>query len=76
MTPIIVIIAIVALTAVIACGLEYMGFNRGYCRHCGRRLKLFDIDSQGGRGYICDACRYSTWVSYGLVDKNFKEEEE
>lgn len=52
---------------------ERKGFNNGVCPKCGKQLKRFDTDSQGGRGYCCNDCRYFTWVSYNCVDKNFKD---
>ena len=42
----------------------------GICPHCNNKLRNFDTDSQGGRGYKCN-CGYYTWVSYNCVDKNF-----
>ena len=48
---------------------EKRDYNRGFCKKCGGRLNLFDIDSQGGRGYRCHNCNYHTWVSYNCVDK-------
>lgn len=75
MIPIILMIVAILACVLLACILEYRDFNHGRCRRCGNRLRLFDIDSQGGRGYVCDTCRYSTWVSYGIVDGKFKEEE-
>ena len=43
------------------------------CPICGEKLKHFDNDSQGGRGYCCPSTkhRYYTWVSYKFIDKNF-----
>ena len=52
--------------------LEKKDFNNGTCPHCKNKLRFFDIDSQEGRGYICDNCGYTTWVTYGVVDKNYK----
>lgn len=49
--------------------LEKRDYNRGFCKNCSGRLELFDIDSQGGRGYRCHNCNYHTWVSYRCVDK-------
>lgn len=49
--------------------LEYKDYNKGVCPHCGNHLRHFDYDSQGGRGYICNKCKYSTWVSYPFIDK-------
>ena len=62
---------------------EKLDYNHGICPRCGnqnvfiemRRLKKFDDDSQGGRGYKCDRCGYVTWVSYDCVDCDYKEEE-
>ena len=50
--------------------LEKNNFNNGVCPYCNKKLKNFDTDSQGGRGYKCE-CGYHTWVSYKCVDKNF-----
>ena len=47
-------------------------FNNGVCLKCGKKLRYFDTDSHGGRGYTCDQCGYTTWVSYKRIDKNFK----
>ena len=52
---------------------EKHNFNNGYCPRCGGKLKYFDTDSQGGRGYCCDKCKYFTWVSYYFVDKIYKK---
>lgn len=66
----IVILVISGISA--AMYLEYRGFNKGTCPKCGRPLRWFDTDSQGGRGYCCNKCKYYTWVSYNSVDKNYK----
>ena len=55
--------------AIIGILLEKKEYNNGYCPHCGKKLLLFDTDSQGGRGYICEECGYCAWVSYPFVDK-------
>ena len=52
--------------------LEKREFNNGVCKHCGKNLRYFDSDSQGGRGYICDDCGYCAWVSYRCVDKSYR----
>lgn len=62
-----IILAAIAIPANIH--MEKKAYNRGFCRNCGGRLKLFDMDSQGGRGYWCSECNYHTWVSYHCVDK-------
>ena len=62
------VVAIFAIVIAIARHSEAKSFNGGKCRECGNMLRLFDMDSQGGRGYICNECGYITWVSYN-VDK-------
>ena len=47
---------------------ERKHYNHGVCPCCKTRLKLFDHDSQGGRGYVCEQCGYTTWVSYPSID--------
>lgn len=51
--------------------LERKSFNNGVCPKCGHKLRYFDTDSQGGRGYICDRCLYDAWVSYNCVDRDY-----
>jgi predicted nucleic-acid-binding Zn-ribbon protein len=51
--------------------IEPRDFNNGYCKHCGTKLRHFDIDSSSARGYTCDNCGYTTWINY-FADKNFK----
>lgn len=50
---------------------ERKEFNNGICRKCGSTLRYFDNDSSGARGYTCDNCNNTVWVSYS-IDKNFK----
>lgn len=57
--------------ALIARTVDKKAFNKGYCKECGNKLRHFSVDSQGGRGYICDKCGHCVWVSYN-VDKDFK----
>ena len=69
------IILIILIIGFIVCAsigimLEKKDFNNGICPHCNNKLRNFDTDSQGGRGYKCN-CGYYTWVSYNCVDKNF-----
>lgn len=45
---------------------EKKAYNNGYCPNCGEKLRHFDTDSQGGRGYTCKKCGYTTWVSYNI----------
>ena len=46
--------------------LEKKDYNNGVCRNCGIKLKQFDVDSQGGRGYICERCGHTVWVSWNV----------
>lgn len=48
---------------------ESKHYNKGICPDCNIKLRNFDMDSHGGRGYTCDICHYTTWCSYN-VDKN------
>lgn len=50
---------------------ERKWFNNGTCPHCHTALTKFDVDSQGGREYMCDRCGYTVWVSYKCVDRQF-----
>lgn len=63
---ILVLIAIAGF--IVGVSMEHIGYNGGVCRHCKTNLRHFDNDSQGGRGYVCDRCGYSVWVSYRCVD--------
>ena len=64
----IVIITVAAACLFLVCRLaalaEAKDWNGGYCPICGRKLRYFDTDSQGGHGWRCDGCGYTTWVSY------------
>lgn len=72
----VVAITLIVLSApflFLAIHLEKKSFNDGKCIKCGSRLRHFDTDSQGGRGYKCGKCSYHTWVSYNCVDKNYSK---
>ena len=43
---------------------EKKDFNNGVCPNCGKPLRHFDTDSQGGQGWCCDDCGYTTWISW------------
>ena len=43
---------------------EFYIFNGGVCRDCLGFWKFFDNDSQGGRGYECDGCKRTIWISW------------
>ena len=59
---------LLALSIFIGCIWGYLkekkDFNDGKCPRCGTNLKYFDTDSQGGQGWTCDKCGYTTWVSW------------
>lgn len=65
------IIALLIFGCVYACYTERKDFNNGICRKCGSKLRHFDNDSSGARGYTCDKCYNKVWVSYS-IDKNFR----
>ena len=44
--------------------IEKKQFNNGICPKCGNRLRYFDTDSHGGKGFTCDNCHYTVWVSW------------
>lgn len=54
---------------------EKKSFNNGICPYCNIKLRCFDMDSQGGRGYTCKKCDYTTWASYPSVDKDFIDDD-
>ncbi|KKL14098.1 hypothetical protein LCGC14_2519150 [marine sediment metagenome] len=63
------LIFIVFLAAILfAHNWEKRRFNSGNCPGCEKPWRLFDVDSQGGRGYTCRACNKGTWVSYWGID--------
>lgn len=66
---IVIVLGATSAAAGIGMAIEGYHFNKGKCRRCGATLNFFDIDSQGGRGYVCDKCGYTTWVSYYFIDK-------
>lgn len=68
----VVVVSLFVVAIAIARYSEAKQFNRGKCRKCNRKLRSFSTDSQGGRGYICDKCGYTVWVSY-KVDKHYTE---
>ena len=70
MAVIIISITIIAIILVVL-GIhgEKKSFNNGFCKVCNCKLRHFDTDSQGGRGYTCPNTHYSVWVSYHCVDR-------
>lgn len=81
---IVLLIMVTFVTALVLLSIhrEARDYNHGICPRCEsqnkyaemRKLKKFDEDSQGGRGYVCDHCGYVTWVSYDCVDCDYKED--
>ena len=59
-----VIIGIFIVSLYLAVCNEVKDWNDGYCPRCGKKLRHFDCDSQGGDGWCYDACDYTAWVSY------------
>jgi len=51
---------------------ERRSWNGGYCQ-CGERWRRFDIDSQGGRGYVCLGCNQRMWISYPFIDRDYTD---
>lgn len=54
-------------------------FNKGVCK-CGGHLKAFPkkvqecLPAPGCRGYECDVCQKTVWVSYGVdIDYEYTE---
>lgn len=66
---IVVLMMIISTITVIYC--EKENFNNGICPKCGKKLRLFNIDSKGCRIYDCLHCDYTTHCTYN-VDKNYK----
>lgn len=70
----ILVLSMIVVGAIVARYLEKKDFNKGICPKCNNKLKHFDSDSDGNRGYTCPNCDYTTWCSYN-VDKNYTCEE-
>ena len=49
---------------------EKHDFNNNKCPDCNIEWRNFDMDSQGGRGYTCDKCDKTIWISWLRVDKD------
>ena len=47
---------------------EKHDYNEGICKCCGKPLRHFDTDSQGGRLYTCENFCTLVSVSYNCVD--------
>lgn len=72
-TTVIVVAIIIGIVFIVSgMMMEKKDYNNGRCPKCDKPLRYFDTDSQGGRGYICDKCGYTTWVSYGRIDRRHR----
>lgn len=58
-----VFLALTLISAAVCWISEAREWNGGVCGKSGLRWRLFDRDSQGGRGYTDDAGNYC-WVSW------------
>jgi len=52
-------------------------FNKGICPVCGEPLSLIDrasknIESSRARGYECQKCSYTVWVTYDSIDRLYR----
>lgn len=56
---------VVGICGIVLCRTaERRDWNEGICPKCGKPLKHFGTDSQGGEGWCCGDCGYFTWVTY------------
>jgi hypothetical protein len=60
-------LVVLVVGSLVAAYFESRDYKDGLC--CGVKLRHFDNDSQGGRGYACDRCFRHIWISYPWVDK-------
>ena len=67
----VVLVTIIISVLIYIFYIEPKDFNKGICPKCGTKLRCFDTDSSSARGYCCDNCDYTVWVSW-FADKNFK----
>ena len=67
----VIVVACIVSVFIYAVYIEPKQFNKGICPKCGTKLRCFDTDSSSARGYCCDNCDYTVWVSWG-ADKKFK----
>ena len=60
----IILILLIIAGCIYGYSCEKRHFNGGFCPNCGTMLRHFDDDSQGGQGWRCDTCGYTTWISW------------
>ena len=65
----IVMIAVFFIILRLAILCEKREYNNGICKCCGKKLRCFDVDSQGGRLYTCEDMHTLVSVSYNCVDR-------
>jgi TM2 domain-containing membrane protein YozV len=63
----IIVGVILLLLPVVGYITELSQWNKGICEKTGGYWELFDIDSQGGRGYKSE--EHTIWISYPFIDK-------
>lgn len=74
MEIILLFVSVVLIPMIIFREIEKRQYNNGVCKSCGSRLRHFDNDSQGGRGYCCDNCdAVNIWISYPWIDHKHNE---
>lgn len=52
---------------------EKKAYNNGICTKCGGKLYYFSTDIYGRRGYHCEHCGKTIWMSFN-ISKPRKEE--
>lgn len=50
-------------------------WNNGHCPRCGRKWRFYMKNPDGKRGYTCDHCGNSIWVSSN-IDAYYNKENE
>lgn len=66
------ILIVVILWPTIGVHYERKAWNKGQCNICTFPWEKFDVDSHGGRGYTCSNCNNNVWISYPLIDRNYR----
>jgi hypothetical protein len=65
------LVALFIIGSVSAFRCERRVWNGGLCDKCWTPWVIFDMDSQGGRGYKCSGCAETqrVWISYPRVER-------